>query len=75
MELTSDGGEQSEEDGGVVPGGKEAEALLEEHQTDEQHDGTDGGLVDDAPDQGDQAEPRQEQVHHSVDEAARAVAW
>lgn len=56
-----------------MPGGEEPEALLEKHEPDEQHDGADGGLVDDAPDQGDQAEPRQEEVHHSVDEAARAV--
>lgn len=67
--LTGDGREESEEDGGVVPGGQEAEALLQKHEPDEQHDGADRGLVDDAPDEGDQAEPRQEQVDQAVDEA------
>ena len=56
-----------------MPGRQEAEALLEEHEADEQHDGADRGLVHDAPDEGDQAEPRQEEVDEAVDQAVDRI--
>lgn len=71
--LTGDGREQPEEHRGVVPGGEEAEAFLQQHQAHKQHDGTDGRLVDDGADEGDQAEPRQEQVEEAVDEAVAGL--
>lgn len=55
--LTGDGREEPEEHSGVVPGRQEAEALLQKHQSHEQYNGPNGGLVDDGADEGDEAEP------------------
>lgn len=50
-----------------MPGGQQAKALLRERESNDQHDGANRLLVYDGPDQGDQAEPRQEEVDDAVD--------
>lgn len=53
-----------------MSGRQKAKALLHERESDEQNDGTDRLLVYHGPDEGDQAEPRQEEVEDAVDETA-----
>lgn len=55
--LTSNRGEKAEKDGGVMPSGQETQAFLEQHETHEENNRPDGRLVDDGPDEGDEAEP------------------
>lgn len=71
--LTADGGEKPEHHGDVVPRGKESEALLEQREAHEENDRSDGRRVDDGSDQRHEAEPGQEKVQDSVDEAVRAI--
>lgn len=51
-----------------MSGRQVAEAFLQEHEPDDKHDGADGGLVHDGPDERDEAEPREEDESDAVKE-------